>query len=156
MEMGIYLVLSQKVQNLDICIALNIIHNKILFKMKKVYLILIALTLIVSTSIAADVGYRNGSPLHSVTITQSSFEMPAMIIPFSAVTTPVVCTSLDSQMPAAYYLFVSPKTEPFSFIDPGICQQVSVTNKSDNTTTSTRFAKLYNATTRHVIICFVS
>lgn len=124
--------------------------------MKKVYLILIALPLLVSTSIAADVGHQNGSPLHSVTITHPSFEMPAMITPFTAVTTPVVCTPLDNQMPAGYYLFVCSKPEPFSFIDPGICQQVSVNKKSDNTTTPTRFARLYNATTRHVIICFVS
>ena len=121
--------------------------------MKKFLLFLFAMSLFTTASIAADVGINDVLPVKSLAVFQQSYEFAPIAVTPVNITIPIVIATPEYTI-TPNYLFVSVKGEPIYLIDPGRNTQVSVINKLNNIRQLTRYAKIYDTTTRHVSVRF--
>lgn len=94
--------------------------------MKRLVFLLVAFTCAMVTSIAsADVGFDKGKPLQTYTVSSQQTFISSDIVFTVDNQTPVVCVAQDKQYLEIQFLAKAASVDPFTFIDPGICLQVS-------------------------------
>jgi len=106
--------------------------------MKRLVFILVGFTCTLFTSIAfADVGTDRSSPLPVCTVTaQPAFIFSAEVFTVTQPTT-VVCLTLYKQYATSELSATVAKSDTFTWIDPGICIQVSISNSISKVTRTT-------------------
>lgn len=93
--------------------------------MKRFFLIASLSCLVMSATVANDVGAANVQLQTCQLDMQHNSLLPAMFTPVVLETTPVVCITQDKQLMAVDFKANVANPDGLLFIDPGICTQVS-------------------------------